>query len=146
VTEAIMTSTSQSQDQGLPESTSITVFEDYLSTTSIASNVSVTALTPAFLDDVLGFYDQIAIQAIVDDVSVGAGPAALTVQIAHSADGINFVYKNAAPEVSASTLNIGASTYMEFGYDLGASPSLGLVRLVVVLTSAYPCPRARASS
>jgi hypothetical protein len=56
------------------------------------------------------------------------------VQIAHSADGLNFVYKNGTPEINTPTqLNIGTPTYMSFGYDRGAYPSLGFVRLVVTL-------------
>jgi hypothetical protein len=140
-----MSSTTQSQDQGPPSSASLVVFEDYLGTSSIAPFASATALTPAFLDEVLGFYDQLAIQVVVDDVSVGAPPAALTVQIAHSADGLHYVYKNAAPEVSTpAQLNLGAPTYMEFGYDAGTYPSLGLVRLAVVLTGALGPVNARA--
>jgi hypothetical protein len=109
------------------------VFNDYVST----ANASVATQTNASLNDVLGFYDQLAIQVVVDDTTAGAAPAALTVQIAHSADDRNYVFKNAAPEVSTPTqLNIGTPTYMSFGYDGGASPSLGLVRLVLVLTAA----------
>ena len=126
-----------------PQSISLTVFNDYVGTSSTAAGVSITALTNASFDEVLGFYDQLAIQVVVDDVTVGAAPAGLTVQIAHSADGLNFVYKNATPEVSTPTqLNIGTPTYMSFGYDRGAYPSLGLVRLVVILTGAVGPVRA----
>ncbi|MFO0759488.1 MAG: hypothetical protein U0359_23555 [Byssovorax sp.] len=129
--------------QSQPQSISLTVFNDYVGTASTAAGASVTAQTDASLDEVLGFYDQLAIQVVVDDATVGTAPAGLTVQIAHSADGLNFLYKNTTPEISTPTqLNIGTPTYMSFGYDRGAYPSLGLVRLVIVLTAAVGPVRA----
>jgi hypothetical protein len=144
-TRATSISRSQgSQEQGPPESASLTVFDDYVGTGSTSTGASAKVLTSASLDDVLGFYDQLAIQAIVDDTTAGTAPAALTVQIAHSADGVNYVFKNASPEVSTPTqLNIGATTYMSFGYDDGTYPSFGLVRLAIVLTAAVGPVRAR---
>jgi len=137
-------STNHSDHQGPPATASLTVFDDYVGTSSGVTNASVTALTSASFDDVLGFYDQLAIQVIVDDTTVGTAPAALTAQIAHSADGVNYVLKNAAPEVSTPTqLNIGAPTYMSFGFDGGTYPSLGFVRLVLTLTGAVGPVRAR---
>ncbi len=131
-----MSSTSNSHTQAQPQSISLTVFNDYLSDASTSSSLLVVARTNDSFDDVLGFYDQLALQVVVSDTMVGTAPAALTVQITHSADGHHFVAKNAAPEVDTPTqLNIGTPTYMSFGFDGGSSPSLGLVRLVIVLTA-----------
>lgn len=132
-----MTSVSNPHGQGRPQSISLTVFDAYVNSASTSPSLSVTTLTDDAFNDVLGFYDQLAIQVVVADTAVGTAPATLTVQIAHSADGHNFVYKNAAPEVSTPTqLNIGEATYMSFGFDGGESPSLAYVRLVIALTGA----------
>jgi len=133
------TSDNADQDHSTPESVSLTVFDDYMAT----SNVGVTAFTSDKLSEMLGFYDQLAIQVVVDDTMVGSAPAALVVQILHSADGRNYLPKNASPEVIYPTqLNIGQPTYMAFGFDAGAAPSLAFVRLQVVLTGSVGPVRA----
>lgn len=66
-----MASTSNSHGQSLPQSISRRVFDDYISSASTAASASVTALTSSAHDEVLGFYDQLAIQVVVDDTSVG---------------------------------------------------------------------------
>jgi hypothetical protein len=138
-----MTSTSSSQGQSRPQSASFTVFDAYINSASTSASLSVSALTDDSHNDILGFYDQLALQVVVTDTSVGTAPAALTVQIAHSADEHNFVFKNAAPEVSTPTqLNIGTATYMSYGYDGGEAPSLAYVRLVIELTGAVGPVRA----
>ena len=138
-----MESPANSVGQGPLQSVSLTVFDAYISSISLASSVSVVALTNDAFNDVLGFYDQLALQVVVDDTIVGTAPAALTVQIQHSADGLHFVNKNAAPEVDTPTqLNIGTPTYMSFGFDGGLFPSLGFVRLAITLTAAVGPVRA----
>jgi hypothetical protein len=138
-----MSSTSNSPDQGPPLSISLTVFDAYLSGSSTVPNLVVVAQTDESFNDVLGFYDQLAFQVVVTDTMVGTAPAGLTMQIAHSADGLHYVSKNATPEVSLpAQLNIGTDTYMSFGFDDGSVPSLGFVRLVLVLTAAVGPVRA----
>lgn len=132
-----MASTGSSHEPSHPLSVSLTVFDAYISSVSLLPSISVLALTNDALNDVLGFYDQLAFQVVVADTIVGTAPAALTVQIAHSADGLHYVNKNAAPEVDTPTqLNIGTPTYMSFGFDGGTAPSLGFVRLAITLTAA----------
>jgi hypothetical protein len=80
------------------------------------------------LNNVVGVYDQLAIEAIADQVSAAVGPVSLTIQIAHSANGVHWIPKRPAPEVS-SDLSVTGPTYLEIGSDDGTQPSLGMVRL-----------------
>jgi hypothetical protein len=131
------------QDHSQPGTVSLTVFDDYVATSSTGANATVTAYTSDDLSEKIGFYDQLSIQVVVDDTAVGTAPASLTVQIQHSANGRNYVAKNASPEVSSPTqLNIGQPTYMAFGFDAGNTPSLAFVRLAIVLTSSVGPVRA----
>jgi hypothetical protein len=138
-----MSSTSNPIGQDQPQSISLTVFDAYVSSPSTVANLTVTAQTNNEFNDILGFYDQLAFQVVVADTMVGTAPAGLTMHIEHSADDLHFVNKNTSPEVGLpSQLNIGRETYMSFGFDGGSAPSLGFVRLVLVLTAAVGPVRA----
>lgn len=102
------------------------VFDDTLAS---ATNAGV-ALTPPELNDLLGSVDKLAIMA-VGDLPSGTSPT-ITVQIYHSADGIQWVAKNGTAEINAQTLTANAVT-VKVGTDAAATPSLGLVRLQITL-------------
>lgn len=92
------------------------------------------AYTNDELNDFLGRYDQISIQAVVDQV--GSAGGLLTVQIEHSADGRNFVNKGSAAIVGPGTgPGLGGLTAFVTnvltGVDQGLLPSLGFVRLKI---------------
>jgi hypothetical protein len=106
------------------------VFDEYVQGTS-AVYTSVT------LCEVLGRYDRLAIEALVDNV--GSAATTMIVAIEHSGDGRTFVQKNVGAEIGTA----GASTTLTnvyFGADNGATPSLGFVRLRI--TMGGPTPQA----
>jgi len=98
------------------------VFDDF---------VTGTVTTKTDLNDVLGQNDQLAIQAVVDQVNV-AGTA--TIRIQYSADQINWTNKNATAEINGGTISINTTNVL-FGSDAGATPSLGYVRLQISITT-----------
>ena len=109
------------------------VYNEYLDT-------GVAAYTNDALSDFLGLYDQISIQAIVDQ---GANPGVLEVQVEHCADGRNFVTKgNLAISGTGSGPGFGSFaagvTTVLTGIDQGIFPSLGFVRLKISQTSGRP--------
>ncbi|MCC6554700.1 MAG: hypothetical protein IT372_17135 [Polyangiaceae bacterium] len=94
----------------------------------------VSAVSDPAVSKVLGSLDQLAIEAVVDQVAAAVGPASLKIRIAHSGDGIHWLPKNPIPEVNVpATLSLTGPTYMDLGYDDGRIPSLGLVRLELTL-------------
>jgi len=92
--------------------------------------------TSASLNDLLGQYDQLAIQALIDQADVAGS---ITVRIQHGADGRHFVDKNAKAEISGTGNGPGTGTLTPgktnvcTGSDPGLSPSLGYVRLEIRL-------------
>lgn len=90
-----------------------------------------TVYTKTDLNDILGQVDQLAIQAIVDQVNANGST---TIQIQHSADQINWTNKNATAEINAGTLSTNTTCKL-FGSDAGSTPSLGYVRLAISLTT-----------
>lgn len=90
------------------------------------------------LSELLGRYDQVAIQAIVDKADTSGS---LTVHLQHSADGRNFADKNASAEISGVGGGPGFGTVMTnvtnicTGSDTGNIPSLGYVRLSISLVT-----------
>jgi hypothetical protein len=108
-------------------------FDDFLH----SSGATAKALSDAALNNLLGSFDQLAIEAVVDQVTAAIGPVSLKVQIAHSGDGVHWIPKRVIPEVSVpSTLSLTGPTYMDIGYDDGTTPTLGLVRLELELAAA----------
>src|SRR3954470_3654008 len=98
------------------------VFDEYL------QSASPFGTTSQDLNSKLGMYDQLALQAVVDNVASGAG--GFVVQIFHSSDGRNWLAKNApggvfTPEIGG-TLGITLAPNLQtsyFGYDPGTIPS-----------------------
>jgi len=92
--------------------------------------------TSSVLNDLLGRYDQLAIQATVDSADAAGS---LTVRIQHCADGRHFVDKNSIAEITGTGTGPGTGTITPgktnlcTGSDQGLSPSLGYVRLQVRL-------------
>jgi hypothetical protein len=114
---------------------SILAFDEHL--TSEASIM----FTSDALNARLGAFDQLALMAVVDDVTPGPGGSSggFNVQIRHSADGRNWLPKDDAGVVqiggaSGITLVGGQSAYA--GGDRGELPILGLVQLRVDLGAA----------
>jgi len=124
---------SPSGTPGRPSRVTRVVFDELIHS---AGN-TVTALSDPSLGNLLGSFDQLVIEAVVDQVSAGIGPASLKIQIAHSGNGVHWIAKRAAPEVSVpSTLSLTGPTYMDLGYDDGKAPSLGFIRLELMLEAA----------
>jgi hypothetical protein len=88
--------------------------------------------TPSEHNEALGTYDRLAFQVVVDSVNATGN---ITVQIEHSGDGRNWLNKNGTAEINATAINAGATNNLS-GYDSGAAPLLGLVRLRVQLGGA----------
>ena len=109
------------------------VFDEYVA-------ASVTAMTNQDYNSKLGTYDQLALQAVVDNVTLS--PTSFKVTIMHSADGRTWMAKSApggtgtiTPEIggtSGYTPGAGQSTY--FGSDAGTVPTLASVQLTVSLS------------
>jgi len=104
------------------------VFDDFVAGTTPVN-------TKTDLNDVLGQNDQLAIQAVVDQVS-GTTPT-VTVRIQYSADQINWSNKNTTAEINALAVTANQTNVL-FGNDAGAVPSLGYVRLQVTLGGSGP--------
>ena len=90
------------------------------------------------LNELLGRYDQVSIQAIVDKANTSGS---LTVHLQHSADGRNFADKYATAEIAGVGAGPGYGTIVTgttnicTGSDSGSSPSLGYVRLSIALVT-----------
>jgi len=106
------------------------VFDDQL------TSAQAIAITPDHLADSLGDLDQIAIMAVVDNVSSASG--AFKVQIFHSADGRLWLPKSGT-DGDAEVGGLFGHTLPAYsqeaftGVDAGTTPSLGLVRLKIDL-------------
>lgn len=91
----------------------------------------VTVYTDCSLDDLLGRYDSLAIQAIVDNPAATTG----TVVIAqlHSGDGEHWLAKQLSPQINQS---FGASTVTPvWGADSSGNPNLQFVRYQIILVT-----------
>jgi len=108
------------------------VFDDYI---AAGTSGAVYAYTADVLNEVLGSYDVIAFEAVVDKVSL-SGSGSFRLYLQHSADNKNFVFSNfaitppATPDMNLSSLsttstNFGVSAYSE------AYPLLGNVRFAL---------------
>jgi hypothetical protein len=96
----------------------------------------VTAESPAHLENILGLYDQMAIQAVVDFAVIGPGTQPmLRVDIYHSADGVNWIKKQGSGvhEIIPFPVSTTGTTYVPIGYDNGTSPSLAFVKVIVTI-------------
>ncbi|AUX47836.1 uncharacterized protein SOCE26_093610 [Sorangium cellulosum] len=116
-----------------------TAYDDYVqSSTEVARAVSYPSLGA-----LLGFYDQLAVEVITDQASAGVGPLSLQVHLAHSGDGFVWALKQPAPLTHADTLSLTGRTYLDIGFDDGAAPSMGVVRLELTLQAVAGPVRAR---
>ena len=110
------------------------VFDEYLQSSSPIG------FTSQDFNSKLGMYDQLALNAVVDNVSGAAG--GFTVQIYHCSDGRNWLPKNtpggvSTPEIggTAGITLVANSQLPYFGYDAGTIPSLAFIQLRVNLGS-----------
>ena len=105
----------------------ILVWDDFI------AGAGTVVYTRPELNDRLADPDQLGLCAVTDQVTGASG--SISVQIQHSADGINWTNKNTTAEINAASLSTTA-TNVAYGSDSGATPSLGLVRLKITLTTA----------
>jgi hypothetical protein len=105
----------------------IKAFDDYFTNAGAV-------YTSAELNNLLAKPDKLALMAVTDQVF---GVTALTVQIEHSADGRNWVAKNGTAEIPSTLISTTATTVLT-GSDSGSSPSLGFVRLKLMLPIGGP--------
>ena len=108
------------------DSLTVTAFDDL-----VVGTGPVTVVTNAQLDGVLGAFDQLVIQVVVDIVG-GVSPT-LTCAITHSGDGQYYVTKRSVPEIPATPLSTTGTNILPLGYDDGNLPSLAFVRVVMTL-------------
>jgi hypothetical protein len=102
----------------------ILVFDEYL------QSGTSSYYTDQSLNDKLGVFDQLALMAVVDNVT--SGGTGFRVQIEHSADGRLWPSKNTAAEIApGGSLGAGQTAYA--GGDAGTTPSLAHVRLRIDL-------------
>lgn len=121
----------QKSDSGkIPSRITLVAFREVIQT----GGATITAYSHSRFDDVLGMYDQLVLQAVVNNVDASAGVVTFDVQIEHSADGIHWMPKTGVD--IHSPLSLYGPTYPPLAIDDGSSPSLGLVRLAVTLSSA----------
>jgi hypothetical protein len=114
-------------------------YDDFLqSDTAVATAVSYPGG-----DSLIGAFDQVAVEAIVDQATAAVGPASLEIHLAHSGDGFLWVRKDSLPLTSAPALSFTGKTYLDIGYDDGARPSLGFVRMELTLRAVTGPVRAR---
>ena len=106
---------------------SLLVFDDYV---HVASGVATTSQQ---FNTALAKTDQLAIQAVVDNLT--GGPAAgFKVQIFHSTDARNWIARSLSASPVGDILpatNLVAGSY--FGYDNGQKPMLAYVQLQITM-------------
>jgi hypothetical protein len=110
----------------------VLVFDDYIKS---PTGRNLVTNSNELLDDVLGMFDQLAIHVVAGDgvVNGSIDPLQLSVNIQHSADGLNWLDKFASPVIPLTTILPNGATpatvTLPPGYDDGSLPSLALVRL-----------------
>jgi hypothetical protein len=96
-------------------------------------------VTSTELNGVLAVSDQIGIQAVVDNVTIGGpDPPTLSIQLETSGNGTHWATKNALPEIPPFTLVTSATTVSPYGGDSGALPTLRFARLRITLLAGGP--------
>jgi hypothetical protein len=97
---------------------------------------TVTVESDPLISDIVGMYDQIAIQVVTDSVLNGAmASPLLKCDMYHSADGINWIKKQVSTsEIPHFPLSLTSTTYVPLGYDPGTSPSLAFLKLITTIT------------
>jgi hypothetical protein len=112
----------------------ITAFDDFAYT----STDTLTVITSPLLEDVFGTFDQVIVQAQADQITVGAGPASMSVTLLHSGDGVHWTQKG-VPIVEPFPLVLtpqNTVNYIPIGYDDGTAPMLARVRFQITITAA----------
>lgn len=108
----------------------LVAFDDHI---YFGAGLSIFLSNPA-LDGLIGLFDELAIEVIVDQ-SFNAGPpdgVKVGIQIHHSADGRNYFAKAASPEIPLTNIVSSQANVLPIGYDNGSIPSLGYVRIAVL--------------
>jgi hypothetical protein len=102
----------------------LVAFDDYL---NFDASGNGTFFTSDSLDDLLGLFDQLAIEIVADQAT--ASTVSLGAQIYHSGDGRTYFKKASSPEVPVTAIPAATTTLLPIGYDDGSIPSLGFVRV-----------------
>jgi hypothetical protein len=92
----------------------ILVWDDFI------AGAGTVVYTRPELNDRLADPDQLGLFAVTDQVTGASGN--ISVQIQHSADGINWTNKNTTAEINAASLSTTA-TNVAYGSDSGATPA-----------------------
>jgi hypothetical protein len=111
------------------------VIRDYL----VAFDDFVTQ-SPVYTSDVLngtlGLYDQIGIQAVLDNVPSSGGNGTLSLRIQHSPDGHVWTDRSATPEIDPATNVTHPNQVNVHSGDSGVFPGLPFVRFRIDLGGA----------
>ena len=105
----------------------ILAFDDFIMNTT-------TVYTPQSLNDALGAFDKLTMQAVCDSIT-GTSPT-ITVQIEHSVDQRHWTAKNGTAEIAAVAISVAAPNSV--GGDTSSVGSLGYVRLAITLGGTSP--------
>jgi hypothetical protein len=109
---------------------SVTPFNEYVVIDQFSTSTTVyTSLKHA---PTLGMFDQIAYQVSVQQARTSANPS-ITVLLAHSADGKNWLPKPGTPIINNHPIDPATSNPL-LGFDDGTTPSLRFVRFEITLT------------
>jgi hypothetical protein len=105
------------------------VFDDY-----VHGAFGEAAITSQQFNQALAKTDQLAIQAVVDNIS-GIVAAGFMVKVFHSTDGRNWIARSLAAfpsvDIDLSSTLLAAGSY--FGYDSGKSPRSAFVQLRIMM-------------
>ena len=108
----------------------VVVFDDFIAISGAGNQI---VYTTADLNDLLGAYDKIAVQGIMDQVTYSATTATYTVASQQSGDGRNWSSKT---DLSWGTIALVTNAVtLTTGADAGTTPSMGQVRLVITLAT-----------
>lgn len=106
------------------------VFDEWL--------MSGTDFSGADLGTTLGQYDALAIQVITEQIDVAGS---INLRISTSADGINFINKNATAEITGAGTGVGQGglstgiTNVNWGFDTGVTPGFSFFRFALSFTT-----------
>jgi hypothetical protein len=106
---------------------SILAFDDFVMSTT-------TVYTTMALNETLGAFDKLTIQAVCDSAT-GTTPT-ITVAIQHSGDQRTWIAKNGTAEINAFAVTV--ATPSTIGGDTSATGSMGFVRLAITLGGTTP--------
>ena len=105
----------------------ILAFDDFVMSSTVV-------YTTQALNEVLGTFDKLTIQAMCDSAT-GTNPS-ITVRMEHSGDQRSWVIKNASPEIPTTVIT--ATSPSIIGGDTSLVGSMAFVRLAITLAGTTP--------